>query len=92
MTLAIFIVFGMMSLVLLGRMLYGAKLQRARSLERTNLERHLNNPGIRPELVFELSLLNNSHHLAEPLIFPIAYDALAWSTTQLGLQRVIQDF
>lgn len=37
MTLAIFIVFGMMSLVLLGAMLYGAKLQRARSLERTNL-------------------------------------------------------
>jgi len=36
-TLAIFVVFVMMSLVLVGAMLYGAKLQRARSLERTSL-------------------------------------------------------
>jgi len=35
--LAIFIVLVMMSLVLVGAMLYGAKLQRARTLERTSL-------------------------------------------------------
>lgn len=64
----------------------------------------VNNAGIQPELVFELSLVYDGESTAsadtqlpplgqtvEQLVFPIQYDALAWDTTQPGRNRVIQD-
>jgi hypothetical protein len=64
----------------------------------------VNNAGIQPELVFDLSLVYDGPssdsadkqlpplgQTVEQLEFPIQYDALAWDTTQPGMQGVIQD-
>ena len=49
------------------------------------------NRGIQPQLVIDLTLRRNNSPVEEGE-FVIQYDALAWTTTQPNLERVIQDF